>query len=294
MIVLARYMQILPPPSARPAPGASSTSTTRSCRRSPAPGRTTRPSSAGVKLIGATCHYVTAELDEGPIIEQDTRRIDHGDSRRGAAAGRARRRAHGAGPRTALASRGPGAAQREQDVVFPSPARPRALDGSQDLVGHGVGILQRQHVPPVGQRDQARAGDGPHAISVARAGTVRVSRLPDHHGRRHLHAGDALEQVHGRHRHEQVAPHAGVAAGEELPCQLHVGMHGINAEDGADEDVTVGRAHAPRQIGEEMRASREACRLRVRLGRGWWPPWPPAPPPGLAPARPPGGRWPGP
>ncbi len=34
----------------------------------------------GVKLIGATCHYVTATLDEGPIIEQDTRRIDHGDS----------------------------------------------------------------------------------------------------------------------------------------------------------------------------------------------------------------------
>ncbi len=34
----------------------------------------------GVKLIGATCHYVTAELDEGPIIEQDTRRVDHGDS----------------------------------------------------------------------------------------------------------------------------------------------------------------------------------------------------------------------
>ena len=33
-----------------------------------------------MKLIGATCHYVTAELDEGPIIEQDTRRIDHGDS----------------------------------------------------------------------------------------------------------------------------------------------------------------------------------------------------------------------
>ena len=34
----------------------------------------------GVKLIGATCHYVTAELDDGPIIEQDTVRIDHGDS----------------------------------------------------------------------------------------------------------------------------------------------------------------------------------------------------------------------
>ena len=32
----------------------------------------------GVKLIGATAHYVTAELDEGPIIEQDVARVDHG------------------------------------------------------------------------------------------------------------------------------------------------------------------------------------------------------------------------
>ncbi|WIX80191.1 formyltetrahydrofolate deformylase [Amycolatopsis carbonis] len=34
----------------------------------------------GVKLIGATCHYVTADLDAGPIIEQDVIRVDHGDS----------------------------------------------------------------------------------------------------------------------------------------------------------------------------------------------------------------------
>ncbi len=34
----------------------------------------------GVKLIGATCHYVSEELDAGPIIEQDTMRIDHGDT----------------------------------------------------------------------------------------------------------------------------------------------------------------------------------------------------------------------
>lgn len=34
----------------------------------------------GVKLIGATCHYATAELDAGPIIEQDTVRVDHGDT----------------------------------------------------------------------------------------------------------------------------------------------------------------------------------------------------------------------
>ena len=34
----------------------------------------------GVKLIGATSHYVTAELDEGPIIEQDVVRISHRDT----------------------------------------------------------------------------------------------------------------------------------------------------------------------------------------------------------------------
>ncbi|GAB3647263.1 formyltetrahydrofolate deformylase [Glycomyces tarimensis] len=31
----------------------------------------------GVKLIGATCHYVTADLDEGPIIDQEVARVDH-------------------------------------------------------------------------------------------------------------------------------------------------------------------------------------------------------------------------
>ncbi len=34
----------------------------------------------GVKLIGATAHYVTADLDEGPIIEQDVERISHQDT----------------------------------------------------------------------------------------------------------------------------------------------------------------------------------------------------------------------
>jgi formyltetrahydrofolate deformylase len=34
----------------------------------------------GVKLIGATCHYVTEELDAGPIIDQDVIRIDHSDT----------------------------------------------------------------------------------------------------------------------------------------------------------------------------------------------------------------------
>ena len=34
----------------------------------------------GVKLIGATAHFVTAELDEGPIIEQDIERVTHADT----------------------------------------------------------------------------------------------------------------------------------------------------------------------------------------------------------------------
>jgi formyltetrahydrofolate deformylase len=36
--------------------------------------------SRGVKLIGATAHYVTTDLDEGPIIEQDVERISHSDT----------------------------------------------------------------------------------------------------------------------------------------------------------------------------------------------------------------------
>lgn len=36
----------------------------------------------GVKLIGATAHYVTADLDEGPIIEQDVKRVTHRESTR--------------------------------------------------------------------------------------------------------------------------------------------------------------------------------------------------------------------
>ena len=34
----------------------------------------------GVKVIGATAHYVTPDLDEGPIIEQDVERISHRDT----------------------------------------------------------------------------------------------------------------------------------------------------------------------------------------------------------------------
>jgi formyltetrahydrofolate deformylase len=36
-----------------------------------------RAKERGVKLVGATAHYVTAQLDEGSIIEQDVVRVDH-------------------------------------------------------------------------------------------------------------------------------------------------------------------------------------------------------------------------
>ncbi|MCI3987506.1 formyltetrahydrofolate deformylase, partial [Bacillus vallismortis] len=39
-----------------------------------------RANERGVKLIGATSHYLTNDLDEGPIIEQDIDRVDHRDN----------------------------------------------------------------------------------------------------------------------------------------------------------------------------------------------------------------------
>jgi hypothetical protein len=60
----------------------------------------------GVKLIGATSHYVTGDLDEGPIIEQDTVRVTRRVLRR-ARPPRRRRRASGALARRAVARAGP-------------------------------------------------------------------------------------------------------------------------------------------------------------------------------------------
>jgi formyltetrahydrofolate deformylase len=80
VIVLARYMQILPASFCEGREGRI-INIHHSFLPSFAGARPYHKAYArGVKLIGATCHYVTAELDEGPIIEQDTRRIDHGDS----------------------------------------------------------------------------------------------------------------------------------------------------------------------------------------------------------------------
>jgi formyltetrahydrofolate deformylase len=80
VMVLARYMQVLPPPLCARLPGRI-VNIHHSFLPSFAGARPYHQAfERGVKLIGATCHYVTAGVDEGPIIEQDTRRIDHGDS----------------------------------------------------------------------------------------------------------------------------------------------------------------------------------------------------------------------
>jgi formyltetrahydrofolate deformylase len=77
LVVLARYMQIL-----SPAVCARLTGRAINIHHSFLPGfKGARPYhqawDRGVKVIGATAHYVTADLDEGPIIDQDVARVTH-------------------------------------------------------------------------------------------------------------------------------------------------------------------------------------------------------------------------
>ncbi len=80
VIVLARYMQILPASLCEKHAG-KVINIHHSFLPSFAGARPYHQAySRGVKLIGATCHYVTQDLDEGPIIEQEVIRISHSDS----------------------------------------------------------------------------------------------------------------------------------------------------------------------------------------------------------------------
>jgi len=77
LVVLARYMQILSDDTCRKLAGMCI-----NIHHSFLPGfKGARPYhqayDRGVKLIGATAHYVTSDLDEGPIIEQSVERVDH-------------------------------------------------------------------------------------------------------------------------------------------------------------------------------------------------------------------------
>ncbi|HEX7196960.1 MAG TPA: formyltetrahydrofolate deformylase [Candidatus Limnocylindria bacterium] len=80
LVVLARYMQILGAEACRALAGRAI-----NIHHSFLPSfRGARPyaqaHARGVKLIGATAHYVTEELDDGPIIEQEVARVDHAHS----------------------------------------------------------------------------------------------------------------------------------------------------------------------------------------------------------------------
>lgn len=76
-VVLARYMQIMPPALCERYRGRM-INIHHSFLPSFAGARPYHQAhQRGVKLIGATCHYVTEELDAGPIIEQDIHRVSH-------------------------------------------------------------------------------------------------------------------------------------------------------------------------------------------------------------------------
>jgi formyltetrahydrofolate deformylase len=89
LVVLARYMQVLTDDTCRRLSGKAI-----NIHHSFLPSfKGARPYhqafDRGVKLVGATAHYVTGDLDEGPIIEQDVMRVDHSyDAAELAAAGR--------------------------------------------------------------------------------------------------------------------------------------------------------------------------------------------------------------
>ena len=77
LVILARYMQILSPELCQALAGRAI-----NIHHSFLPGfKGAKPYhqayTRGVKLIGATAHFVTANLDEGPIIEQEVERVDH-------------------------------------------------------------------------------------------------------------------------------------------------------------------------------------------------------------------------
>jgi formyltetrahydrofolate deformylase len=80
LVILARYMQILSPRVVDAYPGRI-INIHHSFLPAFAGGRPYHQAhDRGVKVIGATAHYVTADLDEGPIIDQDVTRVSHRDT----------------------------------------------------------------------------------------------------------------------------------------------------------------------------------------------------------------------
>ena len=168
----------------------SSTSTTPSCRASRAPSRTTRRTRAGVKLIGATAHYVTADLDEGPIIEQEVERVGH--ERDAGPAGRDRpgRGVPGAGARGEVARGAPHPAQRPPHGRLRAERRagPTGPAGLHPRAGRAAG-------------PQARRRDGRAHSRLSDAAANRTSRIASRSpvlARRRLLRRDVARRPAGR------------------------------------------------------------------------------------------------
>ncbi|MFX8747308.1 formyltransferase family protein, partial [Acinetobacter baumannii] len=77
LVVLARYMQVLSTELCRDLSGRAINIHHSFLPSFKGANPYRRAHERGVKLIGATAHFVTADLDEGPIIEQDVARVDH-------------------------------------------------------------------------------------------------------------------------------------------------------------------------------------------------------------------------
>jgi formyltetrahydrofolate deformylase len=81
LVVLARYMQIMPPSLCQQYAGRMINIHHSFLPSFIGANPYLKAFERGVKLIGATCHYVTEDLDEGPIIEQDVIRVNHRHSK---------------------------------------------------------------------------------------------------------------------------------------------------------------------------------------------------------------------
>jgi len=77
VVVLARYMQIIPPEVCREWHGRIINIHHSFLPSFAGANPYRRAYERGVKLIGATCHYATADLDQGPIIDQEVVRVEH-------------------------------------------------------------------------------------------------------------------------------------------------------------------------------------------------------------------------
>ena len=155
LVVLARYMQILSDEMSAKLSGRCI-----NIHHSFLPGfKGARPyhqaHERGVKLIGATAHYVTSDLDEGPIIDQDVERISHRDTPDES-------RPQGPRYRTARAgARDP-----------PSPGGSRDPQWPQDRGLHGLSGLNAPG-PAVGPEMPVTPAQGAAALALFAAGSRR-------------------------------------------------------------------------------------------------------------------------